>query len=190
MEGGIGPVAGSSHHSLYYRMPGIKILSPMTPKEYKKTYAYFMKNKDVVYVSEHRGSYENDKELKDIVYNEPDLVIFAISITRFEALKAYEILKKQGLKISIVNLFWLKPYKVKKQHIKMLKNSKFGGLVIDDDYEDGIAKSIAHDLNNFSGKSMKTLGLKNRTAGFHSDVDNLPPNANEICRAVKRIIKS
>ena len=29
MEGSIGPVAGSSHHSLYYRMPGIKIASPM-----------------------------------------------------------------------------------------------------------------------------------------------------------------
>ena len=29
MEGGIGPVAGSSHHSLYYRMPGVKICSPM-----------------------------------------------------------------------------------------------------------------------------------------------------------------
>ena len=31
MEGAIGPVAGSSHHSLYYRMPGIRIVSPMTP---------------------------------------------------------------------------------------------------------------------------------------------------------------
>ena len=36
MEGGIGPVAGSSHHSLYYRMPGVKIASPMTPMEYIK----------------------------------------------------------------------------------------------------------------------------------------------------------
>ena len=32
MEGGIGPVAGSSHHSIYQRMPGAKIISPMTPK--------------------------------------------------------------------------------------------------------------------------------------------------------------
>ena len=32
MEGSIGPVAGSSHTSLYYRMPGVKIFSPMTPK--------------------------------------------------------------------------------------------------------------------------------------------------------------
>ena len=31
MEGGIGPVAGSSHHSLVHRMPGIKVLSPSNP---------------------------------------------------------------------------------------------------------------------------------------------------------------
>ena len=30
MEGAIGPVAGSSHHSLAFRMPGINIMSPMT----------------------------------------------------------------------------------------------------------------------------------------------------------------
>jgi pyruvate/2-oxoglutarate/acetoin dehydrogenase E1 component len=48
MEGSIGPVAGSSHTSLYYRMPGIKILSPMTPAEYIYSYKSFMKNDDVV----------------------------------------------------------------------------------------------------------------------------------------------
>lgn len=189
MEGGIGPVAGSSHHSLYYRMPGVKILSPMTPEEYKQTYKYFMKNDDVIYVSEHRGSYDNTKELNDIIYDKSDLVIFAISITRFEALKAQAILKNENIKVSVVNMFWIKPYKITERHIKTLKNSKFGGLVIDDDYEDGIAKSIASDLSNISGKSIKTLGLKNKTAGFHPDVDNLPPNAQQIYKLIKKIIK-
>ena len=189
MEGGIGPVAGSSHHSLYYRMPGVKILSPMTPEEYKQTYEYFMNNDEVIYVSEHRGSYDNTKELNDIIYDKSDLVIFSISITRFEALKAQQILKKENINISVVNMFWIKPYKITEKHIKALKNSKFGGLVIDDDYEDGIAKSIANDLNNISGKSIKTLGLKNKTAGFHPDVDNLPPNAEQIYKLIKKIIK-
>jgi len=189
MEGGIGPVAGSSHHSLYYRMPGVKILSPMTPEEYKQTYEYFMKNDEVIYVSEHRGSYDNTKELNDIIYDKSDLVIFAISITRFEALKAQQILKNENINISVVNMFWIKPYKITEKHIKALKNSKFGGLVIDDDYEDVIAKSIANDLNNISGKSIKTLGLKNKTAGFHPDVDNLPPNAEQIYKLIKKIIK-
>ena len=42
MEGSIGPVAGSSHHSLYYRMPGVKIYSPMTNREYEECYSDFM----------------------------------------------------------------------------------------------------------------------------------------------------
>ena len=37
-EGSIGPVAGSSHLSIFYKMPGIKIFSPMTNNEYKKVY--------------------------------------------------------------------------------------------------------------------------------------------------------
>ena len=87
MEGGIGPVAGSSHHSLYYRMPGVKIVSPMTPKEYVSIYKSYLKDNDVYYVSEHRGSYDNKKELPDIFFKKPDLVIFAISITRFQVTK-------------------------------------------------------------------------------------------------------
>ena len=58
MEGAIGPVAGSSHHSIYYRMPGIRIRSPMTPEEYISCYDDFMKSDDVYYVSEHSGAYE------------------------------------------------------------------------------------------------------------------------------------
>ncbi len=188
MEGGIGPVAGSSHHSLYYRMPGIKITSPMTPNEYKKTYKYFMKNNDVVYVSEHRASYDNRQELKDIIEKNCDLVIFAISITRFEAYKAYKILKEKNIRISIINLFWLKPLKIKKYYIDLLKSSKFGGLVLDDDYPDGIAKSISNDLSNISGKKVRALGLKNKSAGFYQKVDNLPPNSKEIVKSVLKIL--
>ena len=35
-EGGLGPVSTSSHISIFYKMPGIKIFSPMTSKEYKR----------------------------------------------------------------------------------------------------------------------------------------------------------
>jgi len=190
MEGGIGPVAGSSHHSLYFRMPGVKIASPMTPKEYSSVYNQFMKDNEVYYVSEHRKSYDNKKELKDdLGYKKLDIIIFAISITRFEGYKAKEKLKKQGVKVGVVNLLWLKPLKIKKEWIKFLRKSKFGGIVIDDDYENGISKSIANDLNLKSGKQIHTMGLKDKTAGFYKTVDNLPPTANEICQKINKIIK-
>ena len=189
MEGGIGPVAGSSHHSLYYRMPGIKIVSPMTPKEYKIAYNSYMKDDEVYYFSEHRGSFSNSKELKDVIYKNSSLVIFAISITRFEALKAEKILRAQGYKISVINILWLKPFSIKKKYFNLLKKSKFGGLVLDDDYEDGVAKSIANDLNLKTNKTVNVMGLKNKTAGFHPKVDNLPPSSDEIVKFYKKLIK-
>ena len=189
MEGGIGPVAGSSHHSLFFRMPGIKIASPMTPKEYISVYNQFMKDDDVYYISEHRKSYDNSSELKDsLSYNEFDVVIFAISITRFESFKAKKILEKKGIKVGIVNIVWLKPFKIEKRWLNALKKSKFGGIVIDDDYVNGVSKSFANDLNLKSNKQMHTMGLKDKTAGFHKTVDNLPPNAKEICKQVEKII--
>ena len=188
MEGKIGPVAGSSHHSLYHRMPGIKIASPMTPKEYKKIYENFMKEEEVYYVSEHRGSFNNNKELPDIIVKKTELVIFAISITRFEAKKAIEILNREKFKISLCNVLWIKPLKINKKFIDLLKNSKHGGLVIDDDYEDGVAKSIANDLSLQSNKKVHTLGLKNKSAGFSKKGDNLPPSYKEIISKVKKIL--
>jgi pyruvate/2-oxoglutarate/acetoin dehydrogenase E1 component len=188
MEGGIGPVAGSSHHSLYFRMPGVKICSPMTPKEYKKIYNQFMKDQDVYYVSEHRGSYENKNELKNILIDKPDFVIFAISITRFEAVKAIQILEKEKIKVSLKHLLWIKPLKIDSEFIKNLQKAKFGGLVLDDDYENGISKSIANELNLKSGKPVYSLGLKDRSAGFFPTKDNLPPNKYEIVKKIKKIM--
>jgi acetoin:2,6-dichlorophenolindophenol oxidoreductase subunit beta len=190
MEGGIGPVAGSSHHSLYYRMPGIKIASPMTPMEYYSIYKNFMENDDVIYVSEHRGSYNNTEELENIYYDEPDIVLFPISITRFEAEKARKILITKGFKASIIHQLWLKPFTFEECWKKNLINSKLGGIVLDDDYEDGIAKCLAHNMMLATNKPVRTMGLKSKTAGFHKDVDNLPPSAADIVEYVLNLKRS
>ncbi len=189
MEGGIGPVAGSSHHSLYFRMPGVKIVSPMTPEEYKKIYKAYMNDDEVYYVSEHRGSYNNKLEHKNKIVKNPDFVIFAISITRFNAIEAVKELEKKGIKISIVHILWIKPFKISWKIKDNLKKSRFGGIVLDDDYENGIAKSIANELNILSGKKVYSLGLKDKTAGFHSSVDNLPPSKDEIVKKIRQIVK-
>ena len=88
MEGGIGPVAGSSHYSLAYKMPGIRIVSPMTPLEYKKVWDEFVEDSIPYFVSEHRGSYKVDYETPPILHDEADLTVFCLSITRFKALEA------------------------------------------------------------------------------------------------------
>ncbi len=189
MEGAIGPVAGSSHHSLYYRMPGVKIVSPMTPNEYKKIYKSFMNEKEVYYVSEHRGSFNNTKELVDDIKGKKDFVIIAISITRFEAIKVKKILEEKGYKIGIIHVLWIKPFKISKKAIKCISNSKFGAMILDDDYVDGISNSLANKINHLTNKKIFTMGLLNKSAGFHKRVDNLPPNYNQISKNILKIFK-
>ena len=188
MEGSIGPVAGSSHYSLYYRMPGIKIISPMTPKEYSLAYKSFMKEDDVYYVSEHRASYDNKDELNDFFFEEADIIIFAISITRFEAQKVKNALEKEGLKIGVANILWIKPFEIKKEWLSTLKNSKYGGIILDDDYESGVSSDMAYKLMKLSNKSVEVMGLKNKSAGFSEQSDNLPPKKEEIIKKIKKII--
>ena len=189
MEGSIGPVAGSSHHALYYRMPGIKIASPMTPKEYLEVYDYFMRNDDILYVSEHRGSYTNTSELPDFLSKDLDLILFPISITRFEALNAKIELEKEGYKIGIANILWIKPFEINKNYENALKTSKYGGIILDDDYSDGVASNLAYKISKKTNKNIEVMGLKDKSAGFSKNTDNLPPSYLEIIKRVKEIVK-
>lgn len=179
MEGAIGPVAGSSHHALYYRMPGIKILSPMSPGEYKAAYDAFMADDEVYYISEHRRSYDHCDEFSDVVVSDPDLVLFPISITRFAAREAAAELNRDGYRVGVVNLFRIKPLCMG-DGVSQLAQSRNGGLVLDDDYPDGIAKAIANDLSNEYGKPVRAMGLEDRSSGFSKDSDNLPPDKDGI----------
>jgi len=187
MEGGIGPVAGSSHHSLYQRMPGVKILSPMTPNEYRMAYDEFMKDDDVYYISEHRKSYDNKKEMPNLTHKEAHVTLFPISITRFAALEAKKELEEIGIKVNVIHQVWIKPFVFQQSWKISLLNSKYGGLVLDDDYVEGAASSIAHSMMMDVNKRVEVMGLRHRTAGFHPSVDNLPPNKDEIVAKVKEL---
>jgi hypothetical protein len=75
---------------------------------------------------------------------------------------------------------WIKPFNIPFSWKLALDNSKYGGLVTDDDYVEGVASSMANELNLATGKKVYTLGLESKTAGFYSQVDNLPPTAEKI----------
>lgn len=187
MEGAIGPVAGSSHHSLYYRMPGLKIFSPMTPGEYQYVYEKFMSEDEVYYVSEHRGAYNNTDEMFNVYNEKADITLFPISITRFAARDAAIELRKEGIKVDVCHILQIKPFEPSEMDISSLKSSG-KGIVLDDDYVDGIAKSLAFDLNKLSGADVQVMGLEDKTAGFYPQVDNLPPNKDAIIRKIKEML--
>ena len=83
---------------------------------------------------------------------------------------------------------FIKPFEFKSEWLNAL-NNKYGGLVLDDDYEEGVASSLAHQLMlQRKEKKVLTLGLKQKSAGFHANVDNLPPTPEEIYRKIKDIL--
>jgi transketolase C-terminal domain/subunit len=170
-------------------MPGIRIFSPMTNNEYKKIYNEFMKRDDVFYISEHRASYSNKKEFKNIVKNNLDLILMPISVTRFSAEKALNSLSKLGLKVGIIHLVNLKPFNLKKEWINAIKTSKHGVLMTDNDYKDGILRTLAHKIIEKTNKKVQVMGLDDKTAGHHINVDNLPPDMLTIKSKVLEIIK-
>ena len=94
--------------------------------------------------------------------------------------KLVELSKEYNIKINIFNLMWLKPLRVCDKAINSLSNSKFGGLVLDDDYESGCQSHIANQLSISSNKIVRCLGLEDKTAGFYNKVDVLPPTAQNI----------
>lgn len=189
MEGKIGPVAGSSHHSLYYRMPGVKIVSPMTPKEYEECYKNFMEDDVPYYFSEHRKSFDNTEELPDVIYDDPDICLIPFSITRFAAQKASLMLKDYGIKCNVLHQLWIKPFDTNKNIESNLSKSKFGAILLDDDYTSGILESLAYKIQKTCNKQIHCMGLKDKTAGFSEKNDNLPPNEFEIVNKVREIIK-
>ena len=64
-------------------------------------------------------------------------------------------LEKEGYKIGIANILWIKPFSIKKDWEQAVIKSKFGGIVLDDDYTDGVASSLAYRLIKKTKKNPK-----------------------------------
>ena len=131
----------------------------------------------------------NNKISSKIIYEDSDIVLFPISITRFAAEEARKALLDAGIKASIIHQLWIKPFIFKEEWKNALNNSKFGGIILDDDYIDGVGRCIAHEMMIQSNKKVFAMGLKDRSAGFHKSVDNLPPTAEEIVSKVLDLVR-
>ncbi len=185
---GLGPVHSGVLHSIFMHFPGFRVCSPMTPNEYKEIWKTYMKNDDPMICSEHRFSYQNSQELPDITIENAHITLYAISCTRFEAVKAVELLKRDGIRCNLINMLWLKPFDITGRLIQPLKESKLG-LVVDPGHEiAGASQSIAYTLNQASGCKVTALGLYDRTKCLCPPFQNKTPDAQRIYETVKGML--
>ena len=115
--------------------------------------------------SEHRGAFPYEGKLSNILVDEPELVIVAISITRFAAAEAVALLDK-NIKVSLVHLWKIKPLEFENDVTENIKKSKNGFLVIDDDYKRGNCSSIGLKISVATGKRFDVLGLEQKVQVF------------------------
>ena len=187
---GLGPVHSGVLHSLFMHFPGFRVCSPMTPMEYLKIWDNFMDHDDPMMVSEHRLSFQNSEEMPDLLQDNAEITLFPISATRFETLKALEILTKEGIKCNVCHLLWLKPFVCEERLLAPLKQTG-KGLVIDPGHEiAGASQSIAYELSRASKCHVEAMGLLDHTKCLCPPLRNEIPNAATIVARIKTIIQS
>jgi pyruvate/2-oxoglutarate/acetoin dehydrogenase E1 component len=173
-------------HSIFMHMPGFRICSPMTPKEYRQAWENFMAHDDPMIVSEHRISFGNSEEFANS-YHEADITLIPISAARFNVDEASKQLSSEGIKCNIAHIMWLKP--LKKEHLLSALSNSRAGLVIDATFEIcSAARSIAYELMLESSKPVKALGLEDRSVGESFDFRNPTPSFEKIVAAVKELL--
>lgn len=185
---GIGPVHSGVLHSIFMHFPGFRVCSPMTPKEYQTIWDDFMSHDDPMIVSEHRASFTNTDELEDMVHPEAQITLFPISATRFEAVKAAELLVAEGIFCNVVHILWLKPFVPQDRMLGPLRETGVG-LVIDVGHETaGAAQSLAYELTQASGIPVKALGLLDHTKCLCPPLQNKYPDAGMIAAQVRNML--
>jgi len=189
MEGnGIGHTASSCIHSIFMHSPGLPVVAPMTPREYRSVWNYFMQHDDPIYVSEHRRSFQITEEMADVVGENANITIFAISASRLNMLEALEMLQRHGIECDIFHVLWLKPFQYTEAMISSLKKTGVG-LVLDSDFEiTGASRSIAYELMHASGTPVHALGLNDRVCGVAPHLENITPSSDKIVSSILRIL--
>lgn len=189
MEGnGIGHTASSSLHSIFMHSPGMPVVAPMTPNEYRSIWQWYMDNDDPIYVSEHRRSFVLTDEMEDRVVEKAKITILAISAARLNALEAVEILSDLGIECNLIHQVWLKPFEPSRDLINSLKETKLG-LVIDSGYQMvGASESFAYKLMHESKIPVFAYGIADKVCGVSKETENITPDAKSIVNKVLSLI--
>ena len=114
--------------------------------------------------------------------------IIAAGITVFEGLKAYEELKKQGIYISIIDCYSVKPLD-KETLISVIKKSKNKAITVEDHYiEGGLGEAVCSELINENFKIEKLAVSKLPRSGKPEELLEYEEiDANAIIKTVLKL---
>lgn len=191
-------------HGILMQVPGLKIVMPTTPRDAKGLLKAAMDEKNPVVFLEHRKLLDQIGETEENEYSIPigkgiirregtDVTVIGISAMAVEALKASEILAKEGISTEIIDLRTIKPYD---KELILSSVKKTGRMVIAD--TSWFTGSVAKDISEFVYR--ETFGqLKSPieivalpdvpTPAAYVLEDMYYKNAEDICSAVRKMMR-
>ncbi|WP_322204112.1 transketolase C-terminal domain-containing protein [Acutalibacter intestini] len=187
---GAGPVHSVMLHNIPMYFPGITVAVPMTPGEYREVWDRYQQDDTPYFVSEHRSSYTNEQEWQDeIDGEEADIIIYAISDARREAMAAVKKLQNIGIRVKLKHIVWLKPFDIEDMR-KPLEMSRVG-MVVDNGFPVcGAARNVAYELMEKTGRFVKALSSEDHVKCFNVPNQNRTPGCDRIVQEALALISN
>lgn len=189
--------------ALFVHIPGLKVVMPATPFDAKGLLISALRDKNPVIYIDDRWLYEEAGPVPKRIYTVPigkgiirkkgkDITIAAISYLVPEAIKAAEILEKEGIGVEVIDLRTVKPLdeeiifeSVKKTQRLVIADSgwKTGGLASE------IAKRVYAVIYQNLKAPIGIVALPDTPAPASSVLEKIYyPDQNDIIKAVKEIL--
>ncbi len=176
---------GPTHHttediSVLRAIPNLEILSPATPKQVEQCVLKAYATKGPVYIRVGMGneiecfdeSYSLDKGF-DILREGEDGIIFTTGSILSEVLAATDLLKEEGVCLTVINVVRLKPFDTVFAY-EQIKNAKTIFTVEEHNVYGGLGGIIAEVItDNASGAKLKRIGLEDRFAVGYGKIAQL-----------------
>lgn len=189
-----------SLHSYFAHIPGLKVVLPTTPRDAKGLLIGAIRDGNPVVFIEHRWLYWAEGEVPEEPFSLPlgpgeilrpgrDLTIVATSWMNIEALKAAEILERQGVSVEVVDPKTIAPFD---DSLAIESVNRTGHcLVADNDWvECGFSAEVAARVSEKCFGRLKSpvtrIGFAHTPCPTVRKLENeFYPNAEDIVRAVE-----
>lgn len=204
-----GGVHGGQHHSqsieaYYAHMPGIKVVAPAFPADYRSLLRAAIDDPNPVLFLEHKRTYRLIRQEVDgapaetvigrarVTRTGPDLTIIAYGLMLHESLAAAETLSGEGIEATVVDLLTLNPI----DRETILESAKATGKVLivhEDTLTGGLGGEIAaiiaeHAFEYLDAPIRRVAGPDIPPMPFHHAMEDFfMPNREKIAAAAREL---
>ena len=206
MPAGAGIQAAAQHsqslEAWFTHVPGLKVVYPSTPKDALGLMISAIRDDNPVVFVEHKVLYSMKGDVPDI--NEPiplgvadtkregsDVTVVATGLMVHKALKAAEILSKEGIEAEVIDPRTLFPLDKEKIFNSLKKTHKV--VIVTEEVKRGswggeLAAMIAEEMFDYLDAQIVRIGALNTPIPFTTVLENVViPNEEDIIKAVKSI---